>query len=295
MQERKAIVDLGTNTFHLLVIGLLPGDAFEEICRDRKFVKLAADGISTIGDLSFARGMEAMIDFAKIIRRENVSDVVAVGTAALRTAHNGPEFLNQIKRKTGIDVQIIDGHEEARLIYQGVRRVWNQDHLPALIMDIGGGSVEFIIADEREMKWARSFPIGVAVLKRSFHDEDVLSHKEEQDLRHFLAPFLNQIQFALDQWKPQAMIGASGTFDVLKLFQVQHDDAEYVDVDVEQLKIYLGRIRKMSLLERKAHPLIPDTRVDMIVVAVLLIQCILELYPFRKMGISQYALKEGLI
>ena len=122
--NRFGVIDLGTNTFHLLIIEKSSLGTSHEIARERIFIKLASEGIETIGAAPFQRGLKAMIRFSEILKEYQVSNIKAIGTAALRTASNGKDFVQLIFKKTGIQIELIDGTEEARLIYQGVKEAF---------------------------------------------------------------------------------------------------------------------------------------------------------------------------
>ena len=169
---KYAVIDLGRNTFHLLIIDSSTNDLSNEIYRERIFVKLAEDGIGKIGKNAYQRGLQALQHFQKIITKHQVKKVNAFGTAALRTASNGKDFVQEVQSKIGLTIQLIPGSEEARLIHLGVTQAVEMDDEKGLIMDIGGGSVEFIIADKNKVFWAKSFPIGVAVLHNIFHEKE---------------------------------------------------------------------------------------------------------------------------
>lgn len=292
---KTAIIDLGTNTFHLLIVEQVRGQPFTELYRKRFFVKLAAEGIVTLGEESMTRGLLAMHAFSNTINTIGVASVRAVGTSALRTASNGAAFLLQIKEATGISVKIIDGQDEATLIYRGVRQVWKIKSFPALIMDIGGGSVEFIIADQEKMIWKDSFPIGVAVLHRRFHHSDPIDARQIKEIKLFLHPYLTRLQSVLTKHKPSMIVGASGTFDViagmLQLPRASLFGVGAVSV-VREINQY---ILSSTTAQRRDDPLIPDSRIDMIVVAIVLLEHVLDLHPFSQIGVSAYALKEGLL
>lgn len=145
--RRRAVIDLGTNTFHLLIADLHADGRIEEVYRERRFVKLASEGIATIGEAPFARGLEALNHYRKILDEYNCANLKAIGTAALRTASNGPEFVRTARETVSIDIQLIPGDEEAQLITKGVLAALPPLNERILIMDIGGGSTEFIIAD----------------------------------------------------------------------------------------------------------------------------------------------------
>ncbi|MCB0663459.1 MAG: hypothetical protein KDC24_12015, partial [Saprospiraceae bacterium] len=146
LSGKKAVIDLGTNTFHLLAVEIDENEQMHFLFRERIFVKLAEDGIQSIGPAPFQRAIKAMTVFKNKLDELGIDHFKAFGTAALRTATNGPDLIHAIKEKTGIEVALIDGLEEARLIHLGVSQAVPFDHTKQLIMDIGGGSVEFVIA-----------------------------------------------------------------------------------------------------------------------------------------------------
>ena len=258
-------------------------------------MKLADGGIDRIRASSWSRALSTIKDFAAEILANNVTKIDAVGTAALRTAANGQAFLDEILRVAGIKVELIDGLEEAQLIYQGVKKIWSPQQLPAMIMDIGGGSVEYIIADQHKIHWASSFPVGVAILYHRFHQSDPISEQEKQRIRNYLVPHLAHLAVPLSKHQPISLIGASGTFDVIQQFAGFDMENAYSTIEISEVNTYLQQILGMDLQTRKDHPLIPNDRTDMIVVAVLLLLETLALHPFEFMAISRYALKEGLI
>lgn len=296
--SRYAVIDLGTNTFHLLIVEKADGRIpFREIHRERRFVKLAEEGIGTIGAAPFARALQTLIDYRKILDQYDITEFRACGTAALRTATNGPEFIRQAAERANIPIQLIDGDTEARLIQQGVAMT-----LPTattgryLIMDIGGGSVEFIICEAGNVRWAQSFPIGAAVLYRDFHYSDPITPTEITRLNEFLTTTLQPFFTILEQYPTHYLIGASGTFDVLgeNLVNMQATDL-YVDLPLEQFAPLFNKLLFTTQAERHAMQNIPDSRADMIVVALILIDFVIKKTQLRRLAVSAFALKEGVL
>ena len=126
-----------------------------------------------------------MQHFASILETHQVKKVRAIGTAALRTAQNGSEFIKKTYQLTNIQIELITGAEEALWIFRGVAQAIPKMG-PSLIMDIGGGSVEFILTKENQVTWSQSFPIGVAVLKKQFHHNDPITSNEVNAIINFL-------------------------------------------------------------------------------------------------------------
>lgn len=296
MSRKYAVIDLGTNTFHLLIAMKISTGQFKELYRKRLFIKLAENGIARIGEAPFSRAMKAMEAFNNTLLEYEVSVIKAFGTAALRTASNGPDFIQQVQQKTGIKIQLIPGDREATLIYKGVLQAVDFGENMGLVMDIGGGSVEFILADHQGLKWAQSFPIGLAVLFNNFHQLDPISREEigilDQYLRKALAPLLEK----LEQYQPKILIGASGTFDVLENMICQEKVSPFHSiVAVRDFHPLFDTLLKTNLKERLAMDDIPDTRAEMIIVALLLIQFILKQTKIHSISVSAYAMKEGML
>lgn len=293
---RLAVIDLGTNTFHMLVAEPLPEGGFFPLCRERRFVKLADEGIHRIGEAPFARGIETMKAFRCLLDQYGVERVRAFGTAALRTASNGPDFIRQVRAQTGIEVELISGETEAHFICRGVQEAIPFGADPKLIMDIGGGSVEFIIADFRQIHWVQSFPIGVSVLHRNFRHGEPISGTEQARLEAFLQEQLQPLKQALPLFEVQEMVGVSGTFDVLEnILGNTPRPLHHTVVEAGRILPLFRQIVRANLEQRLAMPGIPAYRADMIVVAMILIRQVLQLANFRNILVSHYDMKEGML
>lgn len=294
--NRYGVIDLGTNTFHLLIIEVNDSGNATELFRKRIFVKLAEEGIEKIGKQAYLRGLKALAHFKEILLQFQVQKLNAFGTAALRTASNGNEFVNDAKSQSGISIQLIPGEEEARLIHLGVTQAVEFGNEKGLIMDIGGGSVEFIIADKNEVFWAQSFPIGVAVLYNNFHQSEPINSDELSRLHTYLEEILSPLLEVLQHYHISYLIGASGTFDVLENILPNTKKTE-LSAMIESEKFYpiFQKILGMNMEERRADKDIPDTRADMIVVALILIEFIIKKISSTHIIVSAYAMKEGIL
>lgn len=295
---RRAVIDLGTNTFHLLIAEVSPG-VVTTLYRERRFVKLAQDGIERIGPEPFERGISTLTHFRKVLDEYEIGPVFAFGTAALRTAVNGLEFV-QAARRIGIDVTLIPGDEEARLITRGVLGALPPLNEKVLIMDIGGGSTEFIIADQSRVYWRRSFPIGVLVLFNQFRPSDPLTDAEHDALWAYLHDVLHPLAEALTRQRTtRHLVGAAGTFDVLvDLFATDvgpDNRAPHHALDLTKLDAFYRTMRASTLAERLADPTIPEQRAELMVVAMILIQFTLTLVQPERVTVSEWSMKEGIL
>lgn len=294
----RAVIDLGTNTFHLLIVAFLPEGTIDEYYRERIFVKLASDGIDRIGEEPFARGLKAMNHFRKIMDEYLVPRIYVIGTAALRRAKNGAEFIEAVREQTDIDIQLLSGDEEARLITKGVLAALPPLTERLLIMDIGGGSTEYIIVEGNRVLWQQSFPIGLSILHQRFHRSDPISTLEQTELNDFLTEVTQPLLEALQRFPTHHLAGAAGTFDVLvdMLADEQAADSHTSKaLDFTGFPAIRDSIVSASVNERALIPGLPPQRVDMVVVALLLLDFTLRLADISRVTVSQYALKEGVL
>ena len=291
-----AVIDLGTNTFHLLIVRPDGSGQFETLCRERFFVKLAEEGIERIGDAALGRAYAALVHFAEKLAEHGVDKVRAFGTAGLRSASNGPDFVARVRAELGIAIQTISGDEEARLIHLGVMRALPPMPGRFLIMDIGGGSVEFIIADDAQVFWAQSFPIGVGLLYRRFHRSEPIAEGELIAQRAFLAEVLTPLRLALAAFPVQHLVGASGTFEVVEaMIKAQSLGPWSSFVPIRRFHETYAQIVPLDLAQRFALPHVPPDRAEMIVVALDLIRLILDMAAPKDIIVSAFALKEGML
>lgn len=295
---RFAVIDLGTNTFHMLIVekkeAAIP---FRILHRERRFVKLAEEGIATIGQRPFERAIATLVDYQALLQDYKVQQYRACGTAALRTASNGEQFVSEAKRRAQIDIQLIAGQTEAKLIQRGVALTLPPALTrPYVIMDIGGGSVEFILCEGKEVKWARSFPVGAAVLYKQFHHSDPISTSEIAAIHHFLKNTLASFLQMAQDYATLHLVGASGTFDVLGMQMVGMKPTDlYAALPLEEFGPLFQSLRDTTYQERYDRADIPDSRADMLIVALILIDFIIQNVPIEELSVSSFAMKEGIL
>jgi exopolyphosphatase / guanosine-5'-triphosphate,3'-diphosphate pyrophosphatase len=301
MTTRVAIIDMGTNTFHLLIADDIDGK-HTMLYREKRAVKIGMAGINEgfITEAGAERALEAIRHFKRIIDTYRTRQILAFGTSALRNARNGEEIIGRIK-ELGIDAQIISGEREAELIYLGVRSALNLGVSKSLIIDIGGGSVEFIIANQEQVFWKQSIEIGAQRLLEKFHRHDPILPEEIKMLDSYFQESLRPVLDMLEQHQPQTLVGSSGTFDTLSdihciRYEItkEADDSETPLTLDGIMEIYHDLIIK-DRMERLLTPGMIEMRVDMIVVACCLIRFIIQQYSFDKVRVSTYALKEGIL
>jgi exopolyphosphatase/guanosine-5'-triphosphate,3'-diphosphate pyrophosphatase len=296
-----AIIDMGTNTFHLLIaeMSLRP----KILLREREAVKVGKGGINkrVITEEGFARALDTLKKFKDIIDQYGVRKTLAFGTSAIRNASNGRELIESIRQNTGIDARVIDGEEEADFIYRGVRAGLDLGTGSSLIVDIGGGSVEFIFGNNHGVQWKKSLDIGGQRLLEQFQKHDPISNDEVQALEAFLGKELQSLVEPLKEFNPSTLVGVSGTFDTLsKMFCMRNNLPYYPDdsetpFDIEAFPAIYKDLLTHDRAGRLALPGMIEMRVDMIVVACVLVNFILTIHEFDNIRVSSYSLKEGVL
>ena len=300
---RLAILDLGTNTFHLLIVDV-KGIRFKQIYKSKTAVKLGEGAIhhDRIASIPFRRGINALVHYKEIINKYKADKIFAFATSAIRSAENGDMFVKAAAQKTKIDIKIITGSKEAELICYGVRQCVNLKGKPSLIMDIGGGSTEFIIADDKKIFWKKSFNIGAARLLEIFHPSNPISEVEINLIENYLDDKLLPLRNAIKKYPVGKLIGSSGSFDTFAEMAgyrfhdknvIQNLKSYKFDMD-EFFQLYHLIVNSRTGDRMKMKGLI-RMRVDMIVIAAICTEYILRTLNIKQMYLSKYALKEGAL
>lgn len=296
------IIDMGTNTFHLLIAGK-DADAYRILHRDHEAVKLGLGAINEgyIPEDACRRAIETMKKFRSEMDRNNVSTVYAYGTSAFRNARNAPALVAEIKAETGITVEIISGEEEAEFIFQGIKAAIDLGEEVNLVMDIGAGSVEFILGNNRTIYWKQSFEIGGQRLLEKFQKHDPISPDEVKMLETYFDEVLQPLTAALKKFNPTVLVGSSGTFDTLShIFCIRAgiaitSEESETPLTLEGFQQIYEELISKNRDERMRIGGMIALRVDMIVVACCLIRFVLERHDFKRIRVSTYSLKEGVL
>lgn len=293
--ERIGIIDLGSNTFHLLIVDINGHNSFETVLKQREFVGLAEQGIAKLSEAAIQRGLKTIQSFKNVIDEYNVKKFKVTGTAALRSAANKNEFVGPAEKILDNKVDIIKGDREAELIFKGVSLLHPMDG-NFIIMDIGGGSVEFILVAQGKNIWSQSHNIGVGVLFNQFHNENPISKPETAKLIGFLYSTLKELREKISGIKIDALIGASGSFEVVESMNGNSVSSTQISkVSLDDYWNVSSRIINSSFEERSKMGGLPSSRVKLIVVAMILIDVVIEIANPDEILISPYALKEGLL
>jgi len=288
--KKVSIIDLGTNTAHLLIAEQIEG-GLKVLKKKRHYTFLAESGIEQITIEAQKRLFFALANFDLIVKEFKSPNCVIIGTEAFRIAKNGGEILRNIKQEYGWDVEIVSGNREAILIYEGVRQVVNLSVGNFVIMDIGGGSVEFVISKNGKLEWKKSFPIGIAKIFNNFFSNnsltsrDLLKHSEK--IRNVFLP----LEIALKKYNPVTLVGAAGSFEIL-IKKTNDSGSQVLNKDVFLNK--MEEIINLSEEERARVSWIPEERAKYVTAAILLIRIALDITNSKKIIVSPFSLKEGL-
>jgi exopolyphosphatase/guanosine-5'-triphosphate,3'-diphosphate pyrophosphatase len=295
-----AVIDLGTNTFHLIIADLAD-KAVNVVYKTTVAVRLGEGRLNDhiITPEAFERGLLALEGFAKTIQEYKADVVKATATSAVRSASNGVDFVNAAKERAGIQIEVISGDQEAEYIFKGVQATGMIKGI-SLVMDIGGGSTEFILCKPNELIWKKSYNIGAARLLQAFFKSDPLSLANKQSIISHVQETLADLMEVCREHRPETLIGSAGAFEsfatmlmVRKGEQIEKLSSSPVDLEgYRQLAQQLIASTHQERVEMEG--LIP-LRVDMIVIAALLVNYVLDNTDINKLSLSTYDLKMGVL
>lgn len=297
-----AIIDCGTNTFNLLVADVHVNGDYKIMLNTKKSVKLGEGGMpdNKIAKKPFERGIKTFIELLKIAKTYKVESIHAFATSAVRSSLNGPDFVKKILEKTGIIIQVLNGDTEAQYIYKGVRLALDNLQQPILIMDIGGGSTEFIIASENQVLWKRSFDLGAARLIQQFQPSDPLTPEQEKNLKEHFRDVLMPLNTQLKKYQVDTLIGCSGSFESLAdMIKAEKEDnlplENTYNFDNKDFKELYQKLISSTEAQRRVMPGLVEYRVDTIVFASIFIRYVMKRHKIKNMTYSGFALKEGVL
>ena len=299
-----AIIDMGTNTFNLLIAEPIQNGRFKKIYSDRVAVKLGEGSINQgfISSDPYQRGLDAMIRYQNKIKDYNVTQIKAIATAAIRSASNGKLFTQDVKNFTGIDVEVIQGDREAELIFNAAKNADPLHGKNSLIMDIGGGSTEFMIVKNGELIWKKSYPLGAALLLQKFNPENPIEKNTLLNITSHLQQSLNELIQNLETYQPEILVGTSGAFDsfvdmLSALYDTKAicDEQNSYEINLNHFNDLYGNIISSTHDERKEMKGLIPMRIDMIVISFILAKYIIDISSVKQFFCCTYSLKEGAL
>ncbi len=299
-----AIIDLGTNTFNLLIAEVKKDNTYTILSETKYPAKLGKGGINnkTITPEAFERGFTALETHLKTISQFNVDQITCFATSAIRSASNGKTFVSQVKEKYNLDINVIQGDKEAELIYDGVKQVVPIGKENVLIMDIGGGSTEFIIANKDEVVWKHSFNIGAARMLDLIQPSEPIKIEETQKLEDYITDELQLLFAEIKNHKIARLVGSSGSFDTIAAMIAVEEHPHLDLTKTTSYKIEMDLFEKLhqkyltsTIDERLNMKKMESHRAEMIVLASAFIKFTIEKLNIKEVFQCNYALKEGAI
>jgi exopolyphosphatase/guanosine-5'-triphosphate,3'-diphosphate pyrophosphatase len=300
---RLAAIDIGTNSIHMIVVRVREDLSFEVVDREKSMVRLGAGGLDGKALTSEATtgALRALTTFKRIADSHKVDTILAAATSATREAPNGGDFLARIESQTGIRPRVIAGQEEARLIHMAATYGVNVGASRAVVIDIGGGSVELTLGDAASLRLARSVKLGVIRLKESYVKSDPLSGRDQRRLAKHVRQGIDGICKQIVAAGYDRVIGTSGTILSLGTMAVAAARGT-VPTELRNLRVpakHIRRLRRdvveMNEKERLALPGLDPRRADLTVAGAVLLDTILQRLGAEDLTLCDLALREGLV
>jgi len=300
---RRAVIDVGTNSIKLLVADVCGRDV-HPVHEESRQTRLGSGfyGTRRLQPEPVARTAEAVWEFAEIAREKNAQSIRVIATSAARDAVNPADLTATIERACGLKTEIISGAREAEWAFRGVATAGDLAKQPLLLLDIGGGSTEFILGRGRKQRFAHSFPIGTVRLMEKFPHPDPPSRAALSACRGWLEDFLHgevrpRLAPALARESGGVqLVGTGGTTTILARMQnkLERFDREIIErtvLSLDQVVSHRRKLWRLPLARRREIPGLPKSRADVILTGVLICEAVMEEFGFRKIRASTRGLR----
>lgn len=300
--RRIAAIDLGTNSFHAVMVDIYPDGSFRTVDKLKEMVVLAEKGFEeSLSRDAMDRGLEALKRIKFLCDSHQVEKILAFATSAIREAKNGGDFIKEVGEKTGIRVRAISGKMEAEMIGYAIRHSIVLGDEMVLMVDIGGGSVEFIIGNNKEFIYYNSLKLGVARMAAKFVDSDPIRKKDIKKLKDHFEKELAEIVKLAKKHKVKTIIGSSGTMEnigemvagrISATANRSLNELEFYAEDFTDLYSDFIKLDKKQRLKEKG---LEEKRVDIINPGMVLLKFLVKEFKIENIKISESALREGMI
>jgi exopolyphosphatase/guanosine-5'-triphosphate,3'-diphosphate pyrophosphatase len=307
-------IDIGTNTVRLLIADVKDKYNFKEIRSERRITRLGEGLIENRRLLPSAeeRTIFVLKEFGEILKGYPVEALTAVATSAVREAENGKKFVERIKVETDFDVEVISGDEEARRTFLGVLAglnlsplsspLWGEGRVRGnlLIMDIGGGSTEFIVSKNAVVLDSISTGLGVVKLTEEFVKSDPVTDKELEGLKNAIEKEIKGLKDSLNSPANAAFVGTAGTITTLAAIDQNLTLYNPLCINNYILKKksvdrIFDNLKSMTIEERLNIPALEKGREDLIIAGTAIVLSVMEEFGFREMTVCDYGLREGIV
>jgi exopolyphosphatase / guanosine-5'-triphosphate,3'-diphosphate pyrophosphatase len=305
---KLAAIDIGSNSIHLVIVRAVRGQHLEIIDREKEMVRLGSVTLREhrLAPETIDRAITTLARYKKMAEANKVDLIITTATAAVRESHNADEFINRVRLEVGLDVQLLPGIEEARLIALAVSEVTDFNNRRALIIDVGGGSTEFILTRGGEPLLLHSMRIGAVRLTEKFITTDPPSAEERERLVANLRADLARVVWEIKKTGFDFVIGTAGTVENMVSIIIQAETARYLEattefegftetVTLDQIRKLNRQLARMTHRERRRIPGIEKARADIIIAGGLLLETILGELGATEIASCDWALREGVI
>ncbi len=310
MKSKEVVLaglDIGTNTFRLLIAKVIPPGHLEELHSEQRIIRLG-EGLEKSGHLQLKpidRALDTLKHFHTVIRQYPVDKVVAVATSAVREAANRKEFVSSIERETGIRVEIISPEEEARRTLLGVLSGFHNPPRSYLVMDIGGGSTEFIWGDTQGKHEVISTDLGVVRLTERYFSSRGAIGQTMNGLMGFIQDRLEKVKKVLSAsspggFRPLEFVGTAGTITTLaaidlglRVYDPQRIHLHRLSRD--KVRQIVGELASKTPAERLSVSGLEKGREDLIVPGGFILLLAMQTLDFAEVVVSEYGLREGIL
>ena len=302
--NRIAAIDIGTNSFHLIIVEVRKDGELKFLDKQREFLRLGSElgeDLSFISENEKVKAISVLKNFSALAKYHK-ANIRAVSTSAVREAKNKNEFIESVFEQTGVKVETIEGTEEANLIFLGMKNALPINDKSVLGIDIGGGSTEFIYGVNGFPLFAESVKIGAVRLSKKFFPDFIISESPVKECSEYVEQQIKNNSNIHTNIKLDFAIGSSGTVDTVCLIKQFQKSAEikprlngYTFDKAEFDEIYLEVMSLKNPSERISVPGIEAKRADIIPAGFIILKKVFEVFNIREMVLSEYALREGVV
>ncbi|BDQ02684.1 MAG: hypothetical protein KatS3mg037_1259 [Ignavibacterium sp.] len=302
--NRIAAIDIGTNSFHLVIVEVQSDNTFKLLDKQREVIRLGShkgEDLSVISEGEIEKAIDILKNY-KMLAEHYGASIRAVATSAVREAENKDKFVKAVRDKIGIDIEVVDGRTEARLIFYGIMNAIDVKEKNVLCIDIGGGSSEFIYAEKGNPVITESVKIGAVRLSKKFFPDFILKKESVEACQSYVQAQISYIKYLISEKKIDQVIGASGTIVaaailVQELFnKPKRKSINKMTFTSDELNfVYKEIIRRKTPAERISLPGMELKRVDIIPAGIIILKTVFDLFEIKNITLSEYALREGII
>jgi Exopolyphosphatase len=303
---RRAVIDVGTNSVKLLVADVI-GQMVRPVVEDSKQTRLGSGFYEThrLQAEPIAKTARAVAKFASLATENGATSVRIIATSAARDAVNADELVSAIETVSSWKVEIISGRQEAEWAFQGVMTDPALTHEPLLILDVGGGSTEFILGEGHQKHFQESFPLGTVRLMEAVPPGDPPKAEELRACREWLDERISRtirpklgpvMEREMKRAGAIQLVGTGGTTSILARMEAQLEDfdrekIEATQLTLERLRWHVDRLWRLPLAERQTIVGLPPKRADVILTGVLIYQAVMEQFGFSVLRVSTRGLR----